>query len=83
VDSSFLWDDVGGPPVVAWVGGRPAVLGRVRRRPDDALEIVAVDPSDLHEVYRVKDLGTYSQGYQAVWFAVSGARAWTPRGPSW
>lgn len=73
-EGTTLWDDVGGPPVAVTIGGEPAVIGRVRHMPDDALSIAAYRPSTGERIWSIDDLGTYSEGYQHVHFGVADGR---------
>lgn len=73
-DGRILWDDVGGAPVAATVGGEAAVIGRVRAFPEDQLHIQVSRADDASAIYRVGPLGTYGDGYRATHFAVAGER---------
>jgi hypothetical protein len=68
------WDEVGGPPVVTTIHGSEAIVGRLRDvGSGDQLFVGAFDGTTLAERWRTKPLGTYSDGYRATRFAVSGA----------
>lgn len=65
-----LWDSVGGPPVPVSIGGKEAVIGRMRLS-EDELHIVATDSATGQPLWKVGPLGTYGEGYQVTHFAVS------------
>ncbi len=69
-----FWDSVGGAPQGITISGAPAIVGRMRMGSDDQLYVVAIRPSDLTLAWRYGPLGSYSQGYQATKFAVTGDR---------
>jgi predicted RNA-binding Zn-ribbon protein involved in translation (DUF1610 family) len=70
-----LWDDVGGPPQLAKVGGRAAMIGRTRVVLDgDKLYVEAWGLEPTERLWRLGPFGSYSQAYQAVHFAVWGDR---------
>lgn len=68
-----LWDRAGGPPVTATIGGKEAVLGRMRLS-EDQLFIVATDAATAQPRWKLGPLGTYSEGYQLTHFQVAGSR---------
>ena len=71
----MLWDDVGGPPVPAQIGGKEAVLGRLRTvTTGDHLFIIANDSATLTTRWKAGPFGTYSEGYLATHFVVIGDR---------
>ncbi len=74
VNERLLWHHVGGPPVVAAIGGQEVAIGRVRAGDDDQLKIAAVDPAGARIRWRSGPLGSYSDGYRATWFVVAGER---------
>jgi len=71
----LLWDDVGGPPVPVQIGGKEAVLGRLRTvTTGDHLFIIANDSATLATRWKAGPFGTYSEGYLATHFVVIGDR---------
>jgi outer membrane protein assembly factor BamB len=68
-----LWDRVGGPPVPVRIGGKEAVLGRMRLS-EDQLYVVATDAETLRPLWKLGPLGTYSEGYRVTFFVVAGQR---------
>lgn len=67
----FIWDTFAGSPIPVDVGGKPAVVGRVRQFPDDQLFIVALNLSDGEMLWQIGPLGTYGEGYQHTAAAVA------------
>jgi outer membrane protein assembly factor BamB len=68
----FVWDDVGGPPILTTIDGKEAVLGRGRTVNDgDRLYGILTDAATLTERYRLGPFGTYSEGYLSTHFAVT------------
>jgi len=67
-----LWDRAGGPPVPVQLGGREAVLGRMRLS-EDQLYIVATDSATAQPLWKLGPLGTYGEGYQLTHFQVAGS----------
>jgi hypothetical protein len=65
-----LWDRASGPPVPVQLGGREAVLGRMRLN-DDQLFIVATDSATGNLLWKVGPLGTYGEAYQNAHFATT------------
>lgn len=73
-DDGTDWDEVGGPPVVATIGGSEAIVGRMRNvQKGDQLYVAAFDGATLKQHWRAGPFGTYSDGYQSTLFAVSGS----------
>jgi hypothetical protein len=68
-----LWDDVGGAPAPATIGGREMVFGRMRMEGDE-LYVVAVDPGTAQIAWRFGPFGTYDQGYQHTHYALAGGK---------
>jgi outer membrane protein assembly factor BamB len=69
---NFLWDDVGGPPIITRVDNKEAVFGRIRTVSDgDQLYALLTDSATLTERYRLGPFGTYSEGYRNTHFAVT------------
>jgi len=73
-EADFMWDDVGGPPIVVTIEGAEFVLGRLRVRPDDQLYIGAFAADGGAARYRVGPFGSYGEAYRATHFAVVGER---------
>lgn len=73
-EADFMWDDVGGPPIVVTIDGAEYVLGRLRVRPDDQLHIGAFAADGGASRYRVGPFGSYGEAYRATHFAVVGER---------
>ena len=70
-----IWDDVGGPPVPTSIGGKEAVLGRLRSvTTGDKLFVIASDSATLTKRWKAGPFGTYSEGYQSTHFVVIGDR---------
>lgn len=67
-----LWDRAGGPPVPVQLGGKEAVLGRMRLS-EDQLYIVATDSATAQPLWKLGPLGTYGDGYQLTHFQVAGS----------
>jgi outer membrane protein assembly factor BamB len=67
-----LWDDVGGSALVLTAPSERYV-GRIRVFPEDTLFLAAFGP-DTKELWRTEPLGTYSEGYNATYFAEVGGR---------
>ncbi|MEO8800131.1 MAG: hypothetical protein ABI551_19715, partial [Polyangiaceae bacterium] len=74
VEGSIYWDDVGGGPVIATIGGREVAIGRTRNMgTDDNLFIVAFDSTTLAELWKAGPYGTYMEGYHSTDWVVSGS----------
>lgn len=73
-EADFMWDDVGGMPIVVTLDDAEYVLGRLRVRPDDQLHIGVFAADGGAERYRVGPFGTYGEAYQATHFAVAEGR---------
>ncbi|MCA9659307.1 MAG: PQQ-binding-like beta-propeller repeat protein [Myxococcales bacterium] len=69
-----LWDSVGGRPLALEVQGKPAFIGRIRQKPDDSLNFVAVDGATGEILYTVGPFASYSDGYRNTYVAVAGDR---------
>jgi hypothetical protein len=69
-----LWDSVGGRPLALEVEGKPAFIGRIRQKPDDSLNFVAVDGTTGEILYTVGPFADYSDGYRNTYVAVAGDR---------
>jgi outer membrane protein assembly factor BamB len=70
----FTVDWVGGPPIVATIAGEEAFVVRTRRVLEgDALGIAAFRARDGERLWSVDDVGTYTDGYRAIWAAVAGS----------
>lgn len=67
-----LWDRAGGPPVPVQLGGKEAVLGRMRLS-EDQLYIVATDSATAQPLWKLGPLGSYGDGYQLTHFQVAGS----------
>jgi hypothetical protein len=67
-----LWDDVGGGPLMLTAPSERYV-GRIRVFPEDTLFLAAFGP-DARELWRTEPLGTYTDGYNATYFAEAGGR---------
>jgi outer membrane protein assembly factor BamB len=79
----LLWDHVSGPPQFAEIGGKPAFIGRTRKVLDnDSLFIDAYDAKTVKRLWRIGPLGSYSDAYQAVHFAVVGDKVVVSDGKS-
>lgn len=73
--SDFMWDSVGGPPVVVVLDGSEQILGRIRLRGgQDQLYIAMFAADSGAERYRVGPFGSYSDAYRSTHFAVLGER---------
>jgi hypothetical protein len=71
----LTWDHVGGDPVPVDVGGAEHIVGRVRSQSRDGqLSIMVVNARTLKPLWRTPDLGTYSEAYRAIRYAVVGDR---------
>ncbi len=71
----LIWDDVGGRPVVVTVGGREAVLGRVRTPAAGDKLFIRLSATDGGEIWRTPALSTYMEGYQSTYYAAAGEHA--------
>ncbi|MGC4063968.1 MAG: zinc ribbon domain-containing protein [Polyangiaceae bacterium] len=70
--ADFIWDDVGGPPIVTMIDGKEAVVGRGRTvRDGNRLWGIVTDSATLSERYRLGPFGTYGEGYLSTHFAVT------------
>lgn len=67
------WDNVGGPPIVAAVGGGEVVVGRLRNLGrDDLLFVGGFDGATAAQRWKLGPFGTYGQAYRSTHFTVSG-----------
>ncbi|PCC70861.1 hypothetical protein SAMN02745121_02673 [Nannocystis exedens] len=73
-EADFMWDEVGGPPVIVTIDGKEHVLGRLRVRPDDQLHVAVFAADDGKERYRVGPFGSYGEAYRSTYFSVVGER---------
>lgn len=72
--ADFMWDENGGSPQIVHLDGAEHVVGRLRKRGDQQLQIGVFAAETGAERYRVGPFGTYSEAYRATHFAVSGER---------
>jgi hypothetical protein len=74
-DDGWRWGSNGGPPLIVTIGGAEAVVGRVESdyASGQQLFVAAYDATTLKARWRVGPFGTYSEGYRATVFTVSGA----------
>lgn len=73
-DDDASWDEVGGVPDIATIGGSEAAVGRLRDiGKSDQLFVGAFDSTSLKKRWKVGPFGTYTQGYHATHFQVVGA----------
>lgn len=73
-EADFMWDEVGGPPIVVTIDGKEHILGRLRVRPDDQLHVAVFAADDGVQRYRVGPFGSYGEAYRATYFNVVGER---------
>ncbi|WAS93839.1 outer membrane protein assembly factor BamB family protein [Nannocystis punicea] len=73
-EANFMWDEVGGPPLIVTIDGKEHVLGRLRVRPDDQLHVAVFAADDGAERYRVGPFGSYGEAYRSTYFSVVGER---------
>lgn len=67
------WDDVGGWPAIATIGGHEVAIGRMRGNVDNKLSIAAFDSTTLKQLWTAGPYGTYTEGYRYTDWAVSGS----------
>lgn len=65
-NSNISWDPNGTPPIIGKVKGKDAIIGRMRAT--GGSDLLSIDAYDMegNRLWRISDLDTYANAYQAV-----------------